>query len=119
MSRVKLFLDEDMHAVLSTLLRKRGFDVAHAQEMDRKGITDEDQLAFAAAQKRCLISFNVKDFARLHNEYVVAGKEHWGIVLSKQIPVGEVLRRVLAALGNQSRDSIRNRLIFLAKHGGQ
>ncbi|NIA12073.1 MAG: hypothetical protein GWP10_20705 [Nitrospiraceae bacterium] len=45
--KVKLFLDEDVHSGLAHALRKRGYNVIHAQELDRKGRSDSDQLLFA------------------------------------------------------------------------
>jgi hypothetical protein len=32
--KVKLFLDEDVHSGLAIVLRKRGYDVYHAQELE-------------------------------------------------------------------------------------
>jgi len=66
-ARISLFLDEDVHFALGSALRKRGFDAIHAQELDQKGISDAEQLACAVEQKRCLLSFNMKDFVILHN----------------------------------------------------
>ncbi len=40
--KIKLFLDEDVHSGLAHALRKRGYDVIHAQELDRKGRSDSD-----------------------------------------------------------------------------
>lgn len=115
MNKAKLFLDEDVHLVLGSLLRKRGFDTEHAQELDKKGKSDVEQLAYSVEQKRCLISFNVKDYVQLHNEYVNTGREHWGIIVSKQLPVGETLRRLLITLQRYSQDSMKNRLLFLTR----
>ena len=33
--KIKLLLDEDVHSGLALALRKRGYDVVHAQELDR------------------------------------------------------------------------------------
>ncbi len=113
MEKLKLFLDEDMHANLGSILRKRGFDVEHAQELGRKGKSDAEQLTYAVEEKRCLITFNVKHFVLLHNDYVNTGREHWGIIVSKQLPIGETIRRVLRVLQSYPRDSMKNRLLFL------
>ncbi len=113
MKKLKLFLDEDIHANLGPILRKRGFDVKHAQELSRKGKSDVEQLKFAVEEKRCLLTFNIKDFVLLHNYYVNEGIEHWGIIVSKQLPIGEVLRRLLKILQSYSQDSMKNRLLFL------
>lgn len=115
MDKIKLFLDEDVHAALGTILQKRGFDVVHAQVADRKGNSDVEQLKYAAKQQRCLMTFNVKDYVLLHNEYVQRGEEHWGIIVSKQLPIGETLRRVLNVLQRYSQKSMKNLLLFLPK----
>ena len=67
--KVKLFLDEDVHVALAIALRKRGYDVIQAQELQGKGKSDDEQLSYAIKGKRCLFSFNVKDFVLLHNKY--------------------------------------------------
>lgn len=59
------------------------------------------------------MSFNMKDFVILHNEYAVSRRDHWGIIVSRQIPVGEVMRKLLRFLTDHSRDSAINRLFFL------
>jgi predicted nuclease of predicted toxin-antitoxin system len=112
--KIKLLLDEDVHSKLSIILKKRGFDVVHVQEVDAKGKTDPEQLAYAGKQKRCLMSFNTKDFVLLHNQYAKEGKEHWGIIVSKQLPLGETLRRLLSLLQSHSRASMKNRILFLS-----
>ena len=109
----KLFLDEDVHTTLAGALRKRGVDAFHVQEVGRKGKSDAEQLAYAVAHSRCLFSYNVRDFVILHNEYGQIGQDHFGILVSKQRPVGETLRRLLRALQMFSQVSMRNRLEFL------
>ena len=111
--KVKLFLDEDVHFALAIALRKRGYDVIHAQELQYKGKSDDEQLSYAIKEKRCLFSFNVKDFVLLHNKYVQNRWEHYGVILSKQLTIGETMRRLLKILQIFSQASIKNRLEFL------
>jgi len=113
--RIKLLLDEDVHSTLSSIIQKRGFDVEHVQEANGKGRSDLDQLLYACKKKRCLMSFNVRDFVLLHNRFVQEGMTHWGIIVSKQLPIGETLRRILAVLQGTSRQSMKNRILFLSK----
>lgn len=113
LKKISLFLDEDVHFILSSALRKRGFDVIHTQELDRKGKTDQEQVAFAVENERCIFSYNVRDYVLLHNEYVDLEKDHWGIIISKQLPIGETLRRLLKLLQQDSKDSMKNKLEFL------
>jgi len=111
--KLKLFLDEDLHSRLAHALRRRGFDVTHAQELDRKWQSDPDQLLFAIRQERCIVSFNVKDFVILHNKYVETHQEHWGIIVSKQLPFKETMSRLLKLLGHVSNESMKNNIEFL------
>ena len=111
--KIKLFLDEDVHSGLAHALRKRGYDVIHAQELDRKGRSDSDQLLFAVEQKRCLFTFNVKDFVILHNRHIKAQKGHWGIIVSKQIPFRETMSRLLNLLQRYPKEEMKDRLEFL------
>jgi len=111
--KLKLFLDEDIHTGLSHALRQRGFDVVHAQDLKRKGKPDIEQLAFAVQEERCLVTFNIRDFVVLHNQYAGLNKEHWGIIVSRQMPVGETLKRLLNKVGLATQTDFKNRIDFL------
>jgi hypothetical protein len=111
--KLRLLLDEDVHLPLAAALRKRGYDVAHVGELTRLGRSDTDQLVFAVRKARCLVTFNVGDFVQLHNRWLEAGQEHAGIVVSKQLPIGESIRRLLVLLQNEDGDSMRGQLRFL------
>ena len=111
--KLRLFLDEDVHAALAAALRKRGHDAVLTLEEKRLGLSDESQLNFATEENRCLVTFNVGDFVRLHNHWIDEGREHAGIIVSKQLPVGEMLRRLLILLQKESGDSMRGQMRFL------
>ena len=111
--KIELLLDEDVHSGLAHALRKRGYDVIHAQELDRKGKSDYDQLLFAIRHKRCVFTFNVKDFVILHNQYAKSGKEHWGIIVSKQLPFRETMSKLLRLLQCTPKETMRNNIEFL------
>lgn len=113
MAKPKLFIDEDVHAELSTALIKRGYDSIHAQEINRKGLPDIDQLLYAVEMGRCLFTFNVKDFVLLHNKFVNEEKVHYGIIVSKQLRFSDTLTRVLNILQTNTSDSLKNKLFFL------
>jgi len=111
--KLKLFLDEDIHTGLAHALRQRGYDVVHAQDLKRKGKSDSEQLALAVQEERCLVTFNIRDFVLLHNQYVGQNKEHWGIIVSKQMPIRETLRRLLKKVGLATQADFKNRIDFL------
>jgi predicted nuclease of predicted toxin-antitoxin system len=111
--KVKLFLDEDVHAELAHALRNRGFDAVHAQELARKGKTDREQLDYAIQEQRCVVTFNVKDFVVLHNDYIMEQRGHWGIIVSTQLPLGETMKRLLRKLQSVWAETMQNKLEFL------
>ena len=100
-------------------LRKRGVDILTALEAGTTKATDEQQLAFAAAQGRAIYSFNVGDSCRLHSEWLVEPRSHAGIALARQqqFSVGEQMRRLVRLIGTLSQEDMRNRLEFLGDWG--
>ena len=111
--KIKLLIDEDVHSRLAHALRKRGYNAIHAQELERKGRSDSDQLLFAIQQERCFFTFNVKDFVILHSKHVKHSQEHWGIIVSKQLPFRETISKLLRLLQHTDKETMKNRLEFL------
>lgn len=70
MGELHLYADEDAceHAVIRGL-RARNIDVLTTIDANRLGSDDPSQLAFATSLDRVIYTFNVGDFARLHNDY--------------------------------------------------
>jgi predicted nuclease of predicted toxin-antitoxin system len=76
-----LYTDEDMSALVATLLRSRGLDVTTVPEQTTLGKPDSEQLEFATSIGRCILTHNRLDFERLHLQYLEAGKQHFGIII--------------------------------------
>ena len=110
---IKLYLDEDVHKKIALSLRLKGYDVISAHEVQNQGLPDYKQLQYAISEQRTIFSFNVGDFDRLHKEYMQRGKEHFGILLSKQIPFSETLKRLTKFLFTHSAREIKNNLFWL------
>jgi predicted nuclease of predicted toxin-antitoxin system len=108
-----LLLDEDIHLELAEVLRSRGVDAIHVQEAGRKGFSDEEQLSFAAKNRRSLCTFNVRDFVLLHNAYVSADLDHFGIIVSKQVSLRVAMASILRLTQSHTLESLKNALIFL------
>ena len=68
MARIALNFDEHVQIGLAEALRIRGVDVLTTQEAGNIGVTDIEQLAFAAGKGRSLFSYNKRHFAKIHNE---------------------------------------------------
>jgi uncharacterized protein (DUF433 family) len=101
---LRLYMDEDSqsHAVVGAL-RAAGIDVATAVAAGQQQRTDEEQLAFATAQRRALYTANRRDFARIHRQWLETGRSHAGIITRSHqgLTIGEQvrgLRRICAAL---------------------
>ena len=82
MAPPKLHLNEHLSPRLAVQLRMHGYDVTSTLEMGMVGVDDDEQLAFAVAEQRAIVTFNHKDFVVRHDQYQAAGEDHWGIVLS-------------------------------------
>lgn len=105
---VALYIDADVTPKLARLLRERKFDAVSAHEVGNAESEDSEQLAYAASQGRVILTYNAKDYAPLLDEYWWAGREHHGIIVSEQLPIGELLRRVLRFLNTVTVDEMRN-----------
>lgn len=112
--RIRLYLDEDTisHALVKALTA-RSVDVLTAQEAHLIQMPDERHLEYASELHRVVLTFNVRDFARLHKEYLATGRHHAGIIVSEQLQVGVIVRRLLKLLGVRSAADMRDRLEYL------
>lgn len=110
---VRLYLDEDVHKRVASALRLRNFDVVSAHELGKWGLSDEEQLAFAAQAKRTLFTYNSPDYIRLHLRWRKENRQHYGIVVSDQIPLGETVRRLLNLLNRVTADEMLNQVFWL------
>jgi predicted nuclease of predicted toxin-antitoxin system len=100
---VRLFLDAYVSARrIAAALREVGHDVRSAdEERALDGWEDERLLELATTEQRVMVTFNVKDFARLATEWAAAGTAHAGILLIVGIDHAEfglTLRVIEAAL---------------------
>jgi hypothetical protein len=120
MSRIRLYIDEDaMQHALVIALRARRVEVATASECGMINQSDQAHLEYACSQGRALYSFNIRDYALLHEKWIAGGLAHCGIVLAPQqrYSVGEQLRRLLLLLSRRSAAQMTSRLEFLSVWG--
>jgi len=112
--RIKLYLDEDVDISLSIALKQKGIDVLTTQESGHKRLSDIEQLEFAVNKKRVILTHNKRDFILLHKKYLLESKEHYGIILSDQRPIGELLRGLSRLIFSLTAEQMRNRQEFLS-----
>lgn len=110
---IGVYTDEDMYGTLARALRERGYDALSTPEAGNTGYTDDEQLRYAISQQRAIVTFNVADFVQLHTDYLHGNINHWGIIVSKRVPIGEVVKRMLHLLNGLTADEMQNRLEYL------
>jgi len=84
-----------------------------AKDVGMLGKTDLEQFAFAAAQGRAILTFNIGDFTKLHRAWLEEGRRHKGIIISPEIKIAELIRLTLKLLAVTKDGEIDNQLRFL------
>lgn len=105
---IALYTDADVHGKLAALIRQHGFDALSAYEAGNAQLDDEEQLSYAVRQHRAILTCNARHFAPLCEAWWQAQRQHYGILVSEQLPLGELLRRTLRLLNMVSADEMRN-----------
>ncbi len=107
-----LYTDEDMSALVATLLKSRGLNVATVPEQATLGKTDSEQLEIASSLNRCLVTHNRVDFERLHLQCINENKQHSGIIIVPQKNPYEVARRIGVLISALTVEEINNQLLY-------
>ena len=113
---VRLYLDRHIMTRLAVDLRNRGFDVLTTEAAGRDTASDEEQLAFATAERRAILTFNIRDFAPLHAQWQVAERPHAGVIVSQQLgsrQYGLLLQRMLRLLNHFSTEEMVGNFVHL------
>jgi predicted nuclease of predicted toxin-antitoxin system len=81
----KLYSNENFRQNLVEELRNFGYDVLTSRDAGQanKGIPDDELLQYAVKLNRCVITYNRKDFKKIHKE-THCHKGHKGIILCKE-----------------------------------
>lgn len=115
MSRLftELYIDEDISALLTKLLRSRGFVVTSAQDAGLRGCSDEEQLAHAASQRKALLTHNRVHFEALVQQYYATGRTHCGVIIAVRRSPYEILQRMLRLLDQLTADEMENQVYYI------
>jgi hypothetical protein len=107
---IRYFMDQHFPGPASQGLRRHGVDVLTAQEASRCGFPDQDQLAFATAEGRVMVTFDT-DYLALHQ----AGVEHAGIAWCQEhkYGIGPLIQSLLLVHGVLDREDMRNHVEYL------
>jgi predicted nuclease of predicted toxin-antitoxin system len=113
---VRLYFDRHIMKRLAVDLRGRGYDVLTTEEAGKDTVSDEEQLAFASAEGRTILTFNIRDFAPLHEARQAAGQPHAGIIVSQQLgsrEYGLLLQRMLRLLNHFTAEEMVGNFVHL------
>ena len=91
---------------LREALREQGFDAVHVNEAGRTGLSDPEQLAYAARENRAILTHNAKDFVPLAVTFYFDKQSHAGIILARQGEKGELLRLATSLLNDLSAEEL-------------
>ena len=119
MTQIRLYLDEDtMDSDFLTALRLRNVDVLSTGEAQMLSRSDEEQLRWALENQRVIYSFNIRDFYRMHTNWIEDRQTHSGIILGFQsYSIGEQMRRILRIIATKSAEDMKNQVEFLSAWG--
>jgi hypothetical protein len=116
-SQIQFYTDEDSNCrSVVQALQEQNVDVITSLDVNRLRYPDDEQLIWATEQARVIYSSNVRDFYRLHTEFLTRGQTHAGIFLIQQqrFSVGEQVRGILKLLKTKSAEEMQNQVEFLS-----
>jgi hypothetical protein len=107
---IRFYFDQHMQGAIVHGLRQRGVDVLTAHDSGRCGRPDSDQLAFATAEGRVMVTFDT-DYLALHQ----AGTPHGGIAWcpATKHSIGGLIRLLLLLHGVMDPDAMLNHVEHL------
>jgi predicted nuclease of predicted toxin-antitoxin system len=77
----RFLLDEDLSPRVAEVARGLGMDVKSVHELDRRGLSDREQLHLAAAEGRIFVTRNRDDYIALTVEFYRTGEPHNGVLI--------------------------------------
>ena len=78
---MKFYLDEDLSPKIAEILRKNGIDAISVHESGMLEGSDQQQLEYAAQEKRCFLTRNRNDFIKLTIQFLNEHKPQWGVLI--------------------------------------
>jgi predicted nuclease of predicted toxin-antitoxin system len=107
---IRFFFDQHIPPGAARGLRRRGVDVLTAQEAGRCGLPDPDQLQFATAEQRVVMTFD-QDYLALH----ASGVPHAGIVWCRatKYSIGQLVQLLFLLHQVTDSDEMRGDVEYL------
>ena len=110
MAEIRYHLDEHIHAAVAVGLRRRGIDVTTTVEAGLMHASDPEQLAFALAQQRVLVTRD-RHFLVLASQ----GSAHAGIAFARKGrgAIGHMVLSLAHLHRTQSAENMTGRVEYL------
>jgi hypothetical protein len=112
---IPVYTDENVDRRIIGGLRRRGVDVLTAQDAGLLGsLPDEQHLAFAAGQRRLLLTSDA-DLLAIAHAWNTAGRVHAGVVFYHQAwtSLGHVVTEVHNLVRAIEPEALANRVVFV------
>lgn len=109
MEQISFYLDEHIHRAVAEGLRRRGVNVLTVQEAGRAALSDSEQLKYALAERRVMVTMD-SDFLALADK----GAMHAGIVYANpRRKVGELIGALILVYDVLSGDEMANHVEYV------
>lgn len=108
---------------ISSELRKLGVDAISIHDRSQlEGSSDEQVMRVAIAERRVLVTNNVRDFAPLVEQFGLRGETHFGVVFTDDVTfprtragIGLLVRALVALAAGSSEDEMLNGCQYLER----
>ena len=106
---LRIYVDESVNVAVPEGLKRRGIIALSAKDLDKLGLTDEEQLETAILNKAVIFTHDA-DFLR-----IACHKNHFGVIYVRQrkFSVGECVRKLKVIAETFRQEEMYNKVIFL------
>lgn len=113
---IRYFFDEHLPGAVADGLRAKGIDVLTVEEAGRTSLPDDEQLRFATAERRVMVTHDA-DFLTLAAQFLVAGEVFSCVAYSHptkyQGDVGGLIQALELIHGAATPDEMLNHVEYL------
>jgi len=121
---LRLLLDEHYNRAIAEDLRRRGIDAMAIQEErpDLEGQDDDVVLRTATAERRVVVTNNVRDYAPLVEDFGLRGETHFGVIFTDDATfprtragIGSIVRALAAFVVGTPGDDLLDSCVYLPR----
>lgn len=121
---MRLLLDEHFSATIAEQLRQRGIDAVAIQgeRVDLWGQADDAVLRIASAERRVVVTNNVRHFAPLVDDFGLRGETHFGVIFTDdatfprtEAGIGLMVLALASFVRDRSDDDLMDSCVYLPR----